>query len=42
MATTTNTANTTVTDRTASGNQPDNTPATGTTTGGSGVWRIQR
>ena len=36
MATTTNTANTTVTDRTASGNQPDNTPATGTTTGGSG------
>ena len=36
MAITTNTANTTVTDRTASGNQPDNTPATGTTTGGSG------
>ena len=36
MAITTKTANTTVTDRTASGNQPDNTPATGTTTGGSG------
>jgi len=36
MAITTNTAKTTVTDRTASGNQPDNTPATGTTTGGSG------
>ena len=32
MAITTNTAKTTVTDRTASGNQPDNTPATGTTT----------
>jgi hypothetical protein len=36
MAITSNTANTTVTDRTASGNQPDNTPATGTTTSGSG------
>jgi hypothetical protein len=36
MAITSNTANTTVTDRTASGNQPDNTPATGTTTSGTG------